>query len=313
MSHKPSQVNTILIVDDAPENIGVLSELLNTHELLIAKTGENVLEKARDTCPDLILLDIMMPKMDGFEICRCLKNEPKTREIPVIFMSVLSDLRDKIRGFELGAADYVSKPIQRQEVLARVNAHLTIRNLQRELKEANSGLERLASLDGLTRIASRCSFDEHLKQKWEQIAYQKLWLSIIICDIDYFKLYNDTYGHQAGDDCLRLVAGGIRRAAKRRADLAARYGCEEFAAVLSATDAEGAMLVAKSIQKEIKKLKIPHSQSTVSKFITLSMGICSTVPGQNDSPQVLVAAADAALSAAKAQGRNRIVLKSFLA
>ncbi|MGK7877300.1 MAG: diguanylate cyclase [Xenococcaceae cyanobacterium] len=181
-----------------------------------------------------------------------------------------------------------------------------------ELEKANQELKHLASLDYLTKVANRRSFDEHLDQEWLRMAREKQPLSLILCDADYFKPYNDEYGHQMGDDCLKQVAQAISRTIKRPADLVARYGGEEFAVTLPNTKAEGAMKVAEAIRREIQLLKIPHVQSQVSKYVTVSLGVSSIVPTLEDSPESLIAAADNALYQAKNQGRDRIVMKTLV-
>lgn len=198
----------------------------------------------------------------------------------------------------------------------RLNAQLQqeIQERQRvetELQRANRELERLAALDGLTQVANRRRLDEYLHQEWQRLSRVNSSLSFILCDVDYFKRYNDTYGHQAGDECLRQIAQAIRRSARRPSDLVARYGGEEFALVLPNTDLNGAMQVAAAIHWEIKSLKIPHINSPVSEYVTISVGVASipNSPGYNSSPALLIGLADSALYEAKGQGRNRIIKK----
>jgi diguanylate cyclase (GGDEF)-like protein len=334
----------ILVVDDIPANIKVLLGFLtaNNFNVLIAKNGEMALKIAETKLPQLVLLDVMMPGIDGFETCKQFKANPKTQDIPVIFMTALSETVNKIKGFEVGAVDYVTKPFQQEELLARINTHLTIRQLQQQLQiqnaeletkhyltlqlnaqlqheieerqkveiallKANAELQRLACMDSLTQIANRRRFDEYLQQEWRRTVREQTPLALIMCDIDYFKYYNDTYGHQAGDDCLQKVAFEINQVLKRATDLVARYGGEEFVIILPNTPAAGALHVAQNIQKAILELKIVHSQSSVSDYVTLSMGISSTTQSLF-SPEALVTVADHALYEAKNQGRNRIIL-----
>jgi diguanylate cyclase (GGDEF)-like protein len=343
-SFMESQFPIILVVDDIPANIKVLLGFLTDHNfnVLIAKNGYMALKIADTKLPQLILLDVMMPGIDGFETCRQLKANPKTQDIPVIFMTALSETMNKIKGFEVGAVDYVTKPFQQEELLARINTHLTIRQLQQQLQiqnaeletkhhltlqlnaqlqheieerqkveiallKANTELQRLACIDSLTQIANRRRFDEYLQQEWRRTVREQTPLSLIMCDIDHFKCYNDTYGHQAGDDCLRQVAFEINQVLKRATDLVARYGGEEFVIILPNTPAAGALYVAQNIQKAILELKIVHSQSSVSDYVTLSMGVSSTTQSLF-SPEALVTVADHALYEAKNQGRNRVVL-----
>ncbi len=312
--------DTLLIVDDTPENIAVLFNFLSGHgfKILVAENGEDALENAQDERPDLILLDVIMPGIDGFETCRRLKSNPPTQEIPVIFITALSDTLDKVKAFKLGAVDYITKPFQQEEVLARVNTHLTIRKLQNELQaqkealeKANLELQRLATLDSLTQLANRRRLDEYLQREWRRATREQTPLSLILCDIDYFKNYNDSYGHQAGDDCLQQVAEALSRTVKRASDLVARYGGEEFTVILPNTPVEDAMQIASLIQQNLQALKIVHPQSAVNEYVTLSIGVSNTVPTPQDSPEKLINVADNALYEAKREGKNRIILKKL--
>ncbi|MBE9227272.1 diguanylate cyclase [Phormidium sp. LEGE 05292] len=181
-----------------------------------------------------------------------------------------------------------------------------------ELEKANQELQRLATLDGLTKVANRRYFDEYLVQEWQRLARAKQPLSLVMCDVDYFKAYNDYYGHQGGDDCLRQIALAMNRAVKRPADLLARYGGEEFVVILPNTEIQGAVSVAQAIQKEIQQLKMPHAKSDVSEYVTLSLGVSGVIPHQNLAPEKLIATADEALYEAKKQGRNRVLFKSLI-
>jgi len=321
---------TILIVDDTPDNLHLLSRMLNRrgYEVQAVNSGEIAMQIVKVTPPDLILLDICMPEMDGYEVCLALKANPRTKDIPVIFISALDEVLDKLRAFDVGAVDYITKPFRIPEVMARVTIHLTLRRLQLQLREqnellkqevrdrlaaeaalqaANQELQRLANLDGLTQVGNRRRFDEYLEQEWRRLNREQLPLSLILCDVDFFKSYNDTYGHQAGDDCLRSIARVLQLAATRPADVVARYGGEEFAVVLPNTFLEGAMQVARKIQMGIKELKLEHRDSQISQYVTLSLGVSMVVPALGVSPAALIASADQALYRAKAIGRDRIV------
>ena len=321
----------VLIIDDNTTVLTVAIEYLQQGELvvLVAQDGEHGLILSKSIRPNLILLDVMMPGIDGFETCRRLKADDETKDIPVIFMTALSNTEDKVKGFEMGAVDYVTKPIQREEILARITTHLRIQALTRQLQKQNQQLqqqalelqqakeaaeaayreiERLANLDSLTQVANRRRFDEHLSHEWRRLAREKAPLSLILCDIDYFKPYNDHYGHQAGDATLKQVAQALESVIKRPADLVARYGGEEFAIILPNTGIAGAVKVAQLVQIEIKRLQIPHAYSQVSPFITLSLGITSQVPDLELPPESLIAHADKALYAAKQQNRDRYSL-----
>ncbi|MGB3759678.1 MAG: EAL domain-containing protein [Rivularia sp. (in: cyanobacteria)] len=489
----------VLVVDDTPNNLNVLFSHLRSagFKVLVAQTGKNALKSAEYSKPDLILLDILMSGIDGFETCRRLKSNHNTKDIPVIFMTGLTDSINKIRGFELGAVDYVTKPIQKEELIARIQTHISLEkcrhnlvkqndllqqqarqekllvqlsqrirdsldvdfiiqtaakeilqflecdrviisrldnlisyieeqvtkpgileipqesimnkyfiqdresvtqfmrgeikaidnieqsnldpiffnNLQhfevkaaltipilfknqenyeevtsqasflwgfltvhqcntskkwkseeiqfikrlvnqlaigiqqgrlyQKLSTANIELKQLALCDPLTKVFNRRFFDNKLSQEWNRLRRIPSPLSIIMCDVDCFKSYNDTYGHQAGDKCLRMIADAIYSMAKRPADCVARYGGEEFAIILPYTPARGALKVAQAIRNKIKELNIPHSSSSVSSSVTVSMGIAGSIPNNEDNPILLLEAADHALYLAKAQGRNR--------
>ncbi|MEG4088472.1 PleD family two-component system response regulator [Microcoleus sp. Pol12B4] len=337
----PASFGDILIVDDHPDNLRVLSAILTESGYQVRKAinGQLALKVAQNSPPALILLDILMPEMDGYKVSSLLKTHPQTAEIPVIFISALDDVFDKVKAFDAGGVDYITKPFQSAEVLARIKNQLIIRNLylqlqkqaqkiaeqntllQQEIKdrkqaesalvEANIKLQRLASLDSLTGVANRRQFNESFNKEWQRMARDQLPLSLILGDIDYFKKYNDTYGHLAGDFCLQQVAQAISRAIKRPADILARYGGEEFAVILPNTKAEGALKVAEAMRNEVLNLKIAHAQSAVNKYVTLSLGVSSVVPQDTSDPSILIAAADKVLYEAKEQGRNRSIVKSF--
>jgi diguanylate cyclase (GGDEF)-like protein len=443
----------ILIIDDQIENLRVLSDVLelNGYKVRKARDGKTALKNAQALAPDLILMDIRMPEMDGYEVCRQLKAHPKTQGIPIIFLSAMNQTSDKIKAFQVGGVDYVSKPFQINELLARVQTQLTIQwqksQLQKEIKrrqcmeeilnesrqllrgilnscplgiaflkavrnqqnqisyfrcalvnpilsqalgkasnqligeivlrstfdsvnpmlfdacinvvetgepfhqelfyenqwirgwydlnfiqhqdgflvtimdvtdrkewetilnQTNQTLYQQATLDSLTQVYNRRIFDLSLKQEWQRLKREQLPLSLILVDIDHFKRYNDYYGHLEGDRCLYQVAQAIKQVVKRPADLVTRYGGEEFAVILPNTDLKGAHTVAQLIQQAIESLKIPHAQSDVSDWVSLSIGISSQVPNSLDTAVALILAADQALYQAKEQGRNQIVLQ----
>ncbi len=327
--------NLILIVDDVPDNIDLLCRMLTRGKFSIqsASTGETALALAESTLPDLILLDICMPHMDGYEVCEKLKKNSATKAIPVIFISALDELPDKLKAFQLGGVDYITKPFNSAEVAARVELHLSLRQLQRQLEQqnerlrhevrdrraaetalqlANQELQRLAHLDGLTQVANRRGFDNCLAYEWRRLVREQQPLALVLCDVDCFKCFNDTYGHQAGDECLRQIAGAISLAAKRPGDLVARYGGEEFAVILPNTPTQGALKVAEDIQIAIADLKISHQESLVSQLVTISIGVAAITPLADVSSIHLVTAADRALYRAKAKGRDRVVIEESI-
>ena len=322
--------SNILIVDDTPENLSVLRQMLKEHGYSVrpALSGKIALKAAQADIPDLILLDIMMPGMDGFEVCNKLKSEDGTRDIPVLFISALDETADKVKGFQAGGVDYITKPFHTAEVLARVETHLTLRHLQKKmqdqnirlsneieerkrvekaLEEANRELEQLASLDGLTHIANRRQFDVTLALEWKRLSRDAKPLSLIFCDIDFFKKYNDNYGHVNGDNCLKKVALAITSSIRRPADIAARYGGEEFAVIMPDTDLDGAVVVAEEIRKAVRKLGIAHTQSEAGPVISLSLGVTTMTPDSEKSPETIILAADNLLYQAKEAGRDQIM------
>lgn len=445
----------ILIVDDLPDDLRLLSSILSKHgyQVNCVVNGEMALNAVRNNLPDIILLDIMIPVIDGYKVCQILKANERTRKIPIIFLSGLDSESDKVQAFKLGAVDYITKPFFIDEVVIRIETQLafareqsnlaaiieeqiherqivekqlnqsqallagvlnssldgvaafeSVRNqegkiidfiwvvanpvaamtvgetrdsllsqclfdrlpghlfdglfdsfvqvvencivLEKEyfyksdslqawfqivavklndgfamtfrditdrkqmeiaLQDANCELKRQANIDSLTQVANRRRFDEYIIQEWARCARERQFVSLILCDVDYFKAYNDEYGHQAGDDCLYKVAQGMNNIVRRPADLVFRYGGEEFAIILPFTSGEGAIQVAEAIRQEIKQLKIPHHLSQVNQYVTLSIGISSIIPHHHSAPEMLVAAADRALYEAKAQGRDRVI------
>ena len=325
---------TILVVDDRADNTELLSIMLTLqgYEVEQSNRGIKAIEIAKARPPDLILLDVSMPEMDGFEACQRLKADPDTIDIPVIFISALDKVSDKIKAFEYGGNDYITKPFQVEEVVARVRNQLQISRLKTELKpkntrleqelskrksiekkllEVNQQLSKLATLDGLTQLANRRKFDEFLSREWQRGQREQHCISLIFCDIDYFKLYNDSFGHQSGDLCLQKVAQAIVSAVKRPADLVARYGGEEFAVILPQTPATNALLVAEKIRQRVKQLDLCHPRSLVSDRVSLSLGVTCAVPNSRYTTDRLLVTADRALYQAKEQGRDRAVLASI--
>lgn len=289
----------ILVVDDAMENIQILhAALQEEQEVLFALDGERALELARGQQPDLILVDAMMPGMDGYAVCAALRAAPETRDIPVIFVTALKTPEDETRALDAGAADFISKPVNAAVVRARVRTQLTV-------KRQADALRALTLTDPLTGVANRRAFDERLHAEWRRCARAGLPVALILADVDHFKAYNDHYGHPAGDACLVQVAAALRRSAGRTHDLVTRYGGEEFAILLPQLDVSGAECVARRLQDELARLAIAHAASPTAPHLTLSMGLASLVPQDAQGADSLVARADALLYAAKAGGRNQ--------
>ncbi len=298
------QKSRILIVDDERPNIQVLNAILqDNYEISVALNGEQALKRAfGDKKPDLVLLDIQMPDLDGFEVCRRLQEHPETRDIPVIFITAKSNEKDEEKGLAAGAVDYITKPFGPAVVLARIRVHL-------ELKRKRDILRNLSNKDGLTCIANRRRFEEFLEFEWQRAVRTGEPLSLIMADIDHFKLYNDHYGHAAGDECLREVARSLSGVVSRQTDLVARYGGEEFICLLTGTNHDGAGEVARKMREAVETLGIPHAFSPVAPTITLSLGVASLVP-QRDGKTAhdLFLAADKALYKAKSTGRNKVAV-----
>ena len=322
----------ILIVDDRPDNVELLSIMLASQGYEVAESdrGQLAIKTAKANPPDLILLDISMSEMDGFEVCQILKSDPRTQNIPIIFLSALTEIEDKAQAFKFGGDDYITKPFDIKEVLLRVENQLKKYHLQLDLRARSLRLERenhqlldaenkllnlnqklnkLATLDSLTQIANRHRFDEFLVREWQRGKREKFPLSLILSDIDYFKLYNDHFGHQAGDSCLANVAQAIYKTVNRPADLVARYGGEEFAIILPQTPAKNALLLAQKIRLAVQQLNLSHPKSLTKDIVSLSLGVTSVVPSSQYTVNQLLFNADKALYRAKKQGRDRAILK----
>jgi len=428
LSYATRRDAAILIVDDAPENLGALRKMMvqQGYQTFVATSGERAIKIARRVHPDLILLDIMMPGMDGYETCRQLKSQAATQRIPIIFMSARTGTEDVVAGFDIGAVDYIGKPLRMPEVCARVRTQLQIRirsetheeqaerlrtivnNMAEGLlifeadgriqmtnpacdkylgyqleplagrsihdllnplvaqeyldyfaryaaapqtahnhgtreviirhrngssvcmdltltpmylrqplfigllhdithhKQSEDALQRAAMVDPLTKIANRRHFDSFLEKEWQRAMRSGQPLSLVVLDVDHFKLYNDTLGHPAGDACLQQVAQAIASHALRPTDLAARYGGEEFVLLFAETDGDSAYLLAESIRAHIESLQIPHPRSTTSAWLTVSIGVATIHPHQLDNTESLFVAADRAMYLAKEGGRNRV-------
>jgi len=290
----------ILIVDDEKTNRDVLSLLLGKYDTLFAKNGSQTLKIARsDNPPDLILLDIVMPDMDGHKVCKALKSDDQTKHIPIIFITVKSSMEEEARGLLLGAVDYIAKPFNPTIVKVRVNNHM-------ELKKQRDLLETLNITDALTGIYNRRRFDEYLLQQWQITSRTKGCLSVILMDVDKFKQFNDNYGHSLGDDCLVDIAGALTEAVDRGIDLIARYGGEEFVAILPATDQQGALQVAEKLRLAVAELRIPHLFSGGANHVTMSLGVTTYDGCGGREPSTLVVEADEALYQAKQSGRDRV-------
>ena len=307
---------TILIVDDDKLNRIFLTKLLEKegYHVVQAHDGYEGFKAAYDLKPDLMLLDVIMPKTDGFNVCKALKREPNTKDIPVIFVTSRADKSDIVSGFQAGAVDFVTKPVFMPELLARVRAHLSIkfyadqlRQKNEELEELNHLLKHLSKKDALMEIWNRGAFDIELEKLHNlSIRYERVY-SLILADIDYFKPYNDYYGHQAGDEVLKEV-GRIFRSACRATDFIARYGGEEIVVILPETNADQSVKLGNRIMEMLCEKNILHEKSPLSNRVTLTMGISELDLNNIVSYQEIVKMADIALYEGKNNGRNTIVI-----
>ena len=290
----------VLIVDDVPSNVQVLHQILKEkYAVSFATSGQKAIQLAGSLLPDIVLLDIKMPDLNGYEVCRRLKAEPLTKDIPIIFITALQETHDETAGFEAGGVDFITKPVSAPIVQARVATHV-------ELKQQRDFLRSLSYRDGLTNIANRRHFDEQLRHNWSRAGRTQAPLSLLLFDVDFFKQYNDLYGHQAGDLCLQSIAAILEDEMKRTDDLTARTGGEEFCCLLPHTDQEGAAAVAQRIALRVREKGIEHQGSEVADVVTVSGGVVTSVVATESSPEEFYEAADKALYAAKRAGRDQV-------
>ena len=292
---------TVLVVDDEPLNIKVLSQALSPwYRVKAATNGQDALKiAAGEDQPDLILLDVAMPGMTGYQVCDQLKSLHNTKDIPVIFITAKNSNEDEAYGLELGAVDYITKPFSLPIVMARIRNQLL-------LKIKTDMLEQLVSIDSLTELANRRRFDEVLDQEWRRCVRNGTPLSVIMIDVDFFKLLNDTYGHVAGDVCLKQIAQILKSTTRRSSDTVARYGGEEFSAILPGIAYGDALNLAESMRHNVEQQQIPHPKSSLGPYVSVSLGIATTYPSLQASPSDVLAQADEMLYQAKSCGRNQV-------
>ncbi len=288
----------LLLVDDIKANVKILQlNLKKDYDIDVAFDGESALEQVAKNPPDLILLDIQMPGIDGYEVCRRLKHDDNTKKIPIVFITSRNEEEDETKGLELGAIDYIIKPFSMPIVKARV------KNLM-QMKKQQDILENLSSMDGLTGIPNRRYFDLTLHYEWQRAMRTETPLALIMIDIDFFKKYNDFYGHVSGDECLQSVSQALVSSINRSMDFIARYGGEEFAAILPDTSIQGALMIGEAMRQNVKKLRIAHKQSLTADCITISLGIANIIPQKENGQRVLIEGADKALFEAKKDSRD---------
>jgi diguanylate cyclase (GGDEF)-like protein len=309
----------VLIIEDTITSATVVCNWLSGMGLtaLHAKTGEEGLEVFRRERPDLILLDIIMPGIDGFEVARCIRRFEKYHGTwtPIIFLTARADENDLQCAIDAGGDDYLIKPVSEIVLKAKINAmhrmaqmRDSLRKTQDKLRKANDQLQRLSAIDSLTGIANRRCFDATLLREWRRCSRSSLPLSLLVVDVDLFKLFNDHYGHQMGDECLKIVAHTLQEMTRRQDDLVARYGGEEFAVILPETNPDGAFAVAEDIRAGVAGLNVDHAWSTVAPIVTVSIGVASIIPPKDSEAGIpaLIKAADDALYSAKESGRNQV-------
>lgn len=290
----------LLVVDDQPINIQVMHQIFGANfQIFMATSGPQALAICKDNPPDLVLLDIVMPGMDGFEVCTQLQADPATRNIPVIFVTGHTDAAQETHGLEVGAVDFISKPVNPAVVRARVKTHLT-------LKLQSDVMRKLVFLDGLTGVYNRRFFDQQLAMEMARSVRNASPLALILLDVDFFKRFNDHYGHQSGDDCLRQIALTLKEGLRRPADLVARYGGEEFACILPETAFEDAMVIAGELEQRVRGKGIPHANSDAARVVTISLGVAGRGVNASIDGSNLLAEADKQLYKAKNSGRGRV-------
>lgn len=296
-----AEVNfSILIVDDEKSNIDVLNEILKPYyKIYIAKSGTEAIKRAKMNQPDLILLDIIMPELNGFEILSILKEDDLTRDIPIIFITGLNNVDDEERGFFLGAVDYIKKPFNNSIVKARIKTHLQI------VKQIRT-IERLGLIDALTEIPNRRSFDNNIKSSWALANASRTPISLLTIDVDNFKTYNDKYGHPQGDVLLSSIAQIMKQSLFRSNDFIARIGGEEFIILLPDTDLNNAIQVAERVQKNVQMAEVVNSRDNSITSCTISVGVSSVYPNEESDVQSFIAKSDEMLYVAKGKGKNRV-------
>lgn len=290
----------VLVVDDNPTNIEILAEALGPDvDVIISTDGQTAIDVVCVEDVDVVLLDIMMPEMDGYEVCRRIKGQDFSRDVPIIFVTALADKADEEFGLKLGAVDYITKPVSPAIVRARVSNHVT-------LKRQQDFLKRLSSVDGLTGVSSRRYFDEVIDREWRRSLRNSDPMSVMLIDVDRFAKFNEKMGHAEGDGCLKSIGWCLAEEVKRPSDLLCRYDGNRFVVLLPETAADIARGYAEAIHTAVHSLGIPHPTSDVAQIVTVSIGVATTIAVASRDPRDLVSRADQMLYEAKRMGRNRV-------
>lgn len=314
----------VLLVDDQPMIAEGIRRMLADEDditLHYCQDPSQAINMALEVQPTIVLQDLVLPDIDGMTIVRFFRANENTREIPIIVLSSNEDPKTKSEAFGFGANDYIVKLPDKIELIARIRSHskqyltqlerdaafFALREMQKQLEKSNAELKRISAIDGLTGIANRRSFNETLEREWKRAFREKTMIAMILIDIDHFKLYNDTYGHLQGDECLQQVARTLQKTVSRPADLVARYGGEEFSLILPLTDKKGAMFLADKMKQAVAALQIEHSSSKTGKYVTISQGVVTLVPSAEQNSQDFIQMADKALYRAKENGRDQAV------
>lgn len=297
----------VLLVEDDRAVMMVTKAYIESfgHEVVFAMDGESALKLFDPNNIDLVLMDYILPGIDGFETTSNLRKTYPDQWFPIIFLTSAKNDEHLALGLEAGGDDYLYKPVTPVVLESKIKAISRIVDMQKDLLSANKKMEQLSYLDGLTHIFNRRGFDRAITSEWKRMTRDGNSLSFLMIDVDFFKKYNDHYGHQAGDDCLKTIAAALEKELYRPADIVARYGGEEFAVLLPGTDLSGAREVAKRFVQNICAMKIPHIESDISEFVTISVGIATSDKYENKTVEQLIKSADEALYSAKSNGRNR--------
>ena len=298
----------VMLVEDDRSVMMVTAAYIKSfgHEVVPAITGEIALELFDPNTMDLILMDYLLPGIDGVETTKKLRKKYKDEWFPIIFITSANGDKHLAQGLEAGADDYLQKPVRPIVLESKIAAIARLVKMQKDLLTANKKMEQLSYLDGLTHIYNRRGFDRAMNSEWKRRLRDKNTLSFLMIDVDCFKKYNDRYGHQSGDDCLKTIVATLEENLLRPADVVARYGGEEFAVLLPATNKEGAIEVAERLVKAIEKREILHEKSDVSKYVTISVGVALANTEQESSLEGFIKAGDDSLYIAKSSGRNQV-------